>query len=226
MATGVYRTTEGGDQRVLENSVDLRVTENYLGGEVNLTASSGFNFTANLVIPATLSVNATSTLSVNATLTSVASSSTTANSTLQASGARTTSGTSDLNATSNVSAVVKFKGAALSNLVASSNVNATSRVVKYVTVLSGDIQFDRITENEDSRVTENGDTRVTQLIRTNIVESTMVASANLIPFSSLVYIRQNGEWKLVFDVDANVDSVWKNTEKIYRNIAGTWKRIY
>jgi hypothetical protein len=111
-------------------------------------------------------------------------------------------------------------------MAASGGLDADSRLIKPGVVISGILEFDRITEEDDTRITEDGDVRITNFIPTNVIESGMVASADLTPFSSVAYIKVNGNWETVFDVNANVEGVWKDTDKIYRNIAGTWKRIY
>ena len=227
MSLGIYRTTEDGNQRVLEDSVGLRVTENYEEGAATLVASSGFDFTANLVLPATSNVSASSTLAATANVERFAVFMVANSSTISASVDRTTQGATSLTATGTATVVPTFKGAALSNLVASGTATIDSRTVKFVSVASGDVEFERILESEDARITEDGNIRITNPIRTNLIESSMVANANIIPFSSIAYIKINGVWKQVIEVDVKQAGLWDdNLDKIYRNMSGSWKRIY
>lgn len=226
MTLGIYRTTEDGNQRVLENSSDLRVTENYISAEASLTASSGFDFLANLVLPASVSVSASSTLSASAALNAVAAILVSNTSDLQASVDFTASGAANLTASGTMLATPTFKGSAISELVASGTASIDARTVKFVSVASGNVEFERILESEDSRVTEDGDIRITNAIQTNIVEGSMVASANLIPFTSIVYVKRNGEWKQVISISTKQNDTWDSSQKIYRYTSGKWKRIY
>jgi hypothetical protein len=226
MSLGIYRTTEDGNQRVLENSSDLRVTENYLEAEASLTASGVGVFTAGLVLPASVSVSASSTLEASAALNAIAAILISNTSSLQASVDRTTRGEVDLIASGTMVAMPTFKGSAISDLVASSTLDANARTVKFVSVVSGNVEFERILESEDARITEDGDIRITHAIQTNIINSSMVASANLIPFNSIAYVKRNGVWKQVISISTNQSSTWDSSQKIYRNTAGKWKRIY
>jgi hypothetical protein len=226
MSLGIYRTTEDGNQRVLENSSDLRVTENYIEAEASLTASGVGVFTAGLVLPASVSVSASSTLSASAALNAVAAILVSNTSDLQASVDFTASGAANLVASSAVLATPTFKGSAISDLVASSTLNANGRTVKFVSVVAGDVEFERILESEDSRITEDGDIRITNPIRTNIIEGSMIANPTFIPFNSVVYVRRNGEWKQVISISTKQDDTWDSSQKIYRNTSGKWKRIY
>jgi hypothetical protein len=306
MSAGIYRTTEDGNQRVLENSVDLRVTENYVEGLASITASSSIsaipsitrfvastlnasssisassnvfksvstqlqavgsiqatskvnlvvtsNLTgvssmlntstlitnaatslgatsnissfAGLILPSNTSLNATSESTFTAGLIQPVVFNAASTSALIANGQRTTAGSTALISFGNLTSVPTYKGNAITSLVSSSTCISNGRIIKNATVLSGILEFDRITEEDDTRITEDDDVRITNFIPTNIIESAIVANADLTPFSSVAYIKVNGNWETVFDVNANVEGVWKDTDKIYRNIAGTWKRIY
>lgn len=226
MALGIYRTTEDGNQRVLENSVDLRVTENYIEAEASVSASGTLAAVGNLVLPASISVNASSTLSSTATVTRFGAVLVANNSTLVALPSRTTRGEFNATATGTMLATPTFKGSVITNLVASSTVTADSRTVKFVSVASGDVEFERITEIENTRITEDGNVRITNPIRTNIILGSVVASADLIPFSSIAYIKIGGVWKEVRDIDVKQAGDWGYLDKIYRNMSGKWKRIY
>jgi hypothetical protein len=226
MSLGIYRTTEDGNQRVLENSVDLRVTENYVSAEASLSATSSFDFTANLVLPAASSVSASSTLTAAGVARRAGSVSLAATGTIVGSVDRTTRGATSLSATGTLLAIPTFKGSAISNLVADSNAVFDARTVKYAFVAAGNVEFERILESEDARITEDGDIRITNAIETNIIDSSMVASADLIPFNSIVYVKRNGVWKQVISISTKQNSTWDSSQKIYRNTAGKWKRIY
>lgn len=227
MSLGYYRATEDGNQRVLEDSVGLRVTENYKVGEASLTATGSVTFVANLIVPALASFSASSTVNALATLRLPAVSALSASSILQAVPKRTTRGTASFIATGNLLAAPTFKGSAISNLVASSDLTADARTVKFAFIFSGTDELGRALENDlDVRITEDGDFRFTNEVTVNVIESSLVASAGVIPFSSIAYIKLNGEWKQVQEIDVNQQSSWGNLDKVYRNMSGKWKRIY
>jgi hypothetical protein len=226
MSLGIYRTTEDGNQRVLENSSDLRVTENYLEAEASLTASGVGVFTAGLVVPASVSVSASSTLTSTGVARRAGSVSLAGTGTIVGSVDRTTKGAISLNATGTLLAIPTFKGSAISELVASSTIDVNARTAKFVFVTSGNVELARILENEDDRITEEGDIRITNDVQSNTITSSMVANATLIPFNSIVYVKRNGVWKQVISINTKQSSTWDSSQKIYRYTAGKWKRIY
>jgi hypothetical protein len=227
MSLGYYRATEDGNQRVLEDSVGLRVTENYKVGEASLTATGSVNFVGNLIVSASASFSGTSTVNALATLRLPAVLALSASSTLQAVPKRTTRGTASFVATGSLLASPTFKGSAISNLVASSDLTANARTVKFAFIFSGTDSLGRSLENDsDVRITEDGDFRFTNDVTVNVIESSMVAVADVIPFNSIAYIKLNGVWKLITTIDAKNNSSWGNLDKVYRNMSGKWKRIY
>jgi hypothetical protein len=227
MSLGIYRTTQADDQRVLEDGVSLRVTENYIAAEVSLTASGVVAAVGGLILPAASSVSASSTLATSAFVNRYAVALVANNSAIQAVPTRTTTGSVNVVATGSMLASPTFKGSAITGLVATGTATIDSRTAKFVNVSSGDVEFERITEqNEDKRITEDGNQRLTNFVGVNEIDSTLVANANLIPFSSVAYIRQNGAWKQLLSVDIKDDGTWSPPEKIYRNMSGSWKRIY
>jgi hypothetical protein len=227
MSLGIYRTTQADDQRVLEDGVSLRVTENYIEAESSLSASGVVSVVGSLNLPAASSVSASSTLAASAFVSRYAVALVANNSAIQAVPTRTTRGSASVVATGSMAAVPTFKGSAIAGLVATGTATVDSRTAKFVSVVSGSVEFERITEeDEDSRITEDGNQRITNLVAYNSIDSTMVAEATLIPFSSVAYIKRNGEWKQLLSVDIKDDGTWSPPEKIYRNMSGSWKRIY
>jgi hypothetical protein len=226
MTLGIYRATEDGNQRVLEDSVGLRVTEAYKVGEASLVASSTLASTANLVLPVASSLTASSTLVSTATVTRFGASLLANNSVLQAIPSRTTRGASNFIASSSMLPNGSLVAKGVSSLAANSNTSFEGRTVKFVTIVSGTLNFERITELENTRITEDGNTRITDLVTTNVINGSMVAQANLMPFSSIAYIKLNGVWKQVTEIDVNQQNSWGNLDKVYRNMSGKWKRIY
>lgn len=227
MSLGYYRATEDGNQRVLEDSVGLRVTENYKVGEASLTATGSVNFVGNLIVPAFAGLNASSTVVATPDLTLAGVSQLLGVGTLQATPKRTTRGTASFAATSSLVALPTFKGSAISNLVASSDLTADARTVKFAFIFSGTDSLGRSLENDlDVRITEDGDFRFTNEVTVNVIESSMVAVADVIPFNSIAYIKLNSVWKLITAIDAKNNSSWGNLDKVYRNMSGKWKRIY
>lgn len=225
MTIGIYRTTEAGDQRVLEDAASLRVTENYIEAESSLSASGVVSAVASLVLPAASALNASSTLSASAFVNRYAVALVANNSTIEATPTRTTRGSLDAVATGSITATPTFKGNALAGLVASSTTTLDARTAKFVHVGSGTFEYGRATEADDTRITEDSQPRYTNEVRTNTVDGTLVVSANLIPFTSVAYVKRGGEWKQVTTVDIK-DGSWNAPDKIYRNMSGSWKRIY
>lgn len=226
MTLGIYRATEDGNQRVLEDSVGLRVTEAYKVGEASLVASSTLNAAASLLQEVASALTASSTLVSTATVTRFGASLLANNSVLQAIPSRTTRGAADFIASSSMLPNGSLAAKGVSSLAATSSTFFEGRTVKFVTVVSGTLEFERITEIENTRITEDGNTRITNPITTNVISSAIVANANLTPFSSVAYIKVNGVWKEVVEIDVNQQNSWGNLDKVYRNMSGKWKRIY
>lgn len=226
MTTGIYRTTEDGNQRVLEDSVGLRVTENYESGEASLVASSTLTVAAGLIQPVTSSLNATSTASVVARFIGTGSSLKINNSTLEAEARVIILADASLVAASSMlpNGTTVLNG--ISSLAASGSLVASGKPIRNASVISGTLEFDRDTEENDTRITEDGDVRTTNPITVNNIEGSMIANPTFIPFTSTAFIKVNGVWKEVIDVDVKQQGNWGYLDKIYRNISGKWKRIY
>jgi hypothetical protein len=226
MTLGIYRATEDGNQRVLEDSVGLRVTENYKVGEASLVASSTLDAAAGLITGVFSNLTATSTLTSTGNIIGLGVSSLAGSSSLQAIPSRTTRGAIDFIASSSMLPNASLIAKGVSSLAATSSTSFEGRTVKFVTVVSGTLEFERITEIENTRITEDGNTRITNPIVTNVINGSMVANANVIPFSSIAYIKVDGVWKQVIEIDVNQQNSWGNLDKVYRNMSGKWKRIY
>ena len=226
MTTGIYRTTEDGNQRVLEDSVGLRVTENYREGAATLVASSGFDFLGTLSQGADASLVASSTVTAVPTFIGTGASLLANNSILVAEARVIILADASLVAASSMlpDATTVLKG--VSSMAASGSVTASGRPIRNASVVSGTLEFDRSTEEEDTRITEDGDVRITNFVTVNNIEGSMVANPTFIPFASTAYIKVNGVWQEVVDVDVKQQGDWGYLDKIYRNMSGKWKRIY
>jgi hypothetical protein len=219
-----YRITEGGDSRLLENG-DVRVTEGFLTGEVSLSASGGFDFVGKLDANAAVAYVSDASLVVAGDVTRYGAALVANNSALGAIGNRITSGELSVSASGSVVADEDLVANGAFAASGQGSFSPTARVVKYVSVVSGNEQFLRILESEDYRVTESGDNRITNAIPTNEIVGTMVALDNYIPFSSTAYYKDAGVWKEAV-VDAKYNGNWDALQAVYKKISGSWKRIY
>lgn len=224
MPVAGYRITEGGDSRILQNG-DVRVTEGFQTAEAALSASSGFDFLGALNTTASASITSSATLVVSGDVTRYGASMVANNSAISATGARITQGASALSAEG---AMVAFphlilKGA--TNLNGSSTISPDGRVKKFVSVVSGQAIFTRITENEDYRITEDGNNRITNIIPTNEIVGSLVAYDDYTPFSSTAYYKTGGVWQET-DVYVKNNGNWTAPLAVYKKISGSWKRIY
>jgi len=224
MAVGGYRVTESDDVRVLESG-DLRVTENLYEMSTSLSASGGFDFLGQLTTDGNTAFTGNASLVTSGNVIRYGASMVANNSTLSAIPTRTAAGVAALSSTGTISATSKFDGSGAAALSASGTLSPSARTAKFVYVTSGVTSYVRITEAEDYRITENGDSRVTNDVSVNLVDSTLIASGDLIPFSSIAYYKTGGVWK-VTDVDAKSNGDWDALQAVYKKISGSWKRIY
>lgn len=224
MAVGGYRVTESDDVRVLESG-DLRVTENLYEMSTSLSASGGFDFLGQLVADGNTAFAGNASLVTSGNIIRYGASMVANNSSLSALGIRTTVGETALVAAGRLSATSKLNGNGTAALSASGTLSPSARTVKFVFVVSGNETFIRVTEAEDYRITEAGDSRITNEIPTNVVDSILIASGDVIPFASTAYYKTGGVWK-VTDVDAKYNGDWDALQAVYKKISGSWKRIY
>ena len=83
----------------------------------------------------------------------------------------------------------------------------------------------RITENSDTRITEQDDIRISNDIINNAAESSLLASATLIPFTQSPYYNLNGTWKEIINIYVKYNGSWIEPEEIYKKVNNTWKRV-
>ena len=224
MAVAGYRITEASDSRILENG-DIRVSEGFQTGDANLIASSGFDFVGQLKAGGAVAFTGIGSVSAAGNVTRYAAILVANNSTLDAVGARRTGGATTLSASG---AMVAFPHLILKGASAfdgAGTISSTGIVKKFVSVVSGQATFTRITENEDYRITQNGDTRITNVIPTNEIIGSIVANDTYIPFNSVAYYKTGGVWKQT-EVDAKYNGNWDALQTVYKKISGNWKRIY
>lgn len=224
MAVAGYRITEGGDSRLLQNG-DTRVTEGFQTGDAALSASSSFDFVGTAKLGAAVAVISDASLVVSGDVTRYGATLVANSSTLDAVGARRTGGETSISASGTLVADEELIANGVFAASATGTFSPTARVVKFSQVVSGTLEFLRITEGEDYRVTESGDNRITNAVPTNEVIGSMVAVDTYIPFSSTAYYKTGGVWKQA-DVDAKYNGNWDALQAIYKKISGNWKRIY
>ncbi len=224
MTIGGYRVTESSDERILEDG-SLRVTENLFSVESSISASSSYDFVPTLSTTGAITVSSIGTLAAAGDVTRYAAILIANNSTITAISTRTTTGAFNGSVVSSVDADLDAFYVGMSTFSGNGSVVAAARTVKFVNFISGIATFDRILENEDYRITEGGDSRITNEIAVNTVDSTVVADATLIPFSSTVYYKTGGVWKTTL-VDAKYNGNWDALTAVYKKISGSWKRIH
>lgn len=224
MAVAGYRITEGGDSRLLENG-DTRVTEGFQTGDAALSASGGFDFLGKLKASTSSNFLGSASLVVSGDVTRYGATLVANSSTMDALGARKTGGETSLSVSGTLVADEELIATGTFAASATGTLSPTARVVKFSQVVSGTVEFLRITESEDYRVTESGDSRITNAIPTNQIVGSMVALDTYIPFSSTAYYKTNGVWKQT-DVDTKYNGNWDALQAVYKKISGSWKRIY
>lgn len=224
MPVAGYRITESGDSRILQNG-DVRVTEGFQTAEAALSASSSFDFLGKLKATGNSAFTGTGSITSSGDLTKYAAILVANNSSLSAVGARITGGESSFAVSSSISADEALRAFGAFAGSGSGAISPTSRVVKYVTVVSGQATFTRITENEDFRITQDGNNRITNIVPTNEIVGSMVANDTYIPFSSTAYYKTGGNWQ-TSDVYVKHNGNWNPPTAVYKKISGNWKRIY
>ena len=154
MPVAGYRITEGSDTRFLENG-DTRVTEGFQTGDVSLNASGGFDFLGKLKANGNAAFTGNASLVTSGNIIRYGASMVANNSSLSAIPIRTAAGVVALTSTGTISATSKFDGSGAAALSASGTLSPFARTVKFVEVVSGNVEFLRTTENDDYRVIEN-----------------------------------------------------------------------
>lgn len=219
-----FRITEASDSRILENG-DVRVTEGFQTADVALSATGSFDFLGKLKATGSSNFTGTSSITSSGDLTKYAAILVANNSTLSAIGARKTGGETSFSTSGSISADEALKAFGAFTGSGSGTISPLGKVKKFVTVVSGQATFTRITESEDYRITEAGDSRITNVIPTNEIVGSMVANDTYIPFSSTAYYKTGGVWKQT-DVDTKYNGNWDALQAVYKKISGNWKRIY
>jgi len=86
--------------------------------------------------------------------------------------------------------------------------------------------YERITEAGDTRITEASDVRIVADVLPNAAEGIMSISYSYIAFSSIAYVKWNGQWT-EFTPKVKQDGSWDDPLAIYKKIdANNWKRAY
>lgn len=83
----------------------------------------------------------------------------------------------------------------------------------------------RETEQADLRITESGDFRETSILIQNAAQSFFVAEGTKLPFTTSMYIKDNGVWKNLIPSVKYLGS-WTDVDKIYVKTNNEWKRVY
>jgi len=120
---------------------------------------------------------------------------------------------------------IRIKNAATSLSASSTFVNDGFNFVHYGAFLNESFTFGRITEAGDTRIDEAGNTRIV-FTTSNSAESSLDAECTYIAFSSIAYVKWNGEWT-TFTPKVKQSGVWDDPLAIYKKIdANTWKRAF
>lgn len=219
-----YRITEASDSRILQNG-DVRVTEGFQNGNASLSASGGFDFLGKLKAAGNSNFTGTGSITSSGDLTKYAAILVANNSTLSAIGDVKILAEISLSASGTITADESLKAFGAFTGSGSGTTSSTARIVKFVTVVSGQEIFTRITENGDYRITQAGDSRITNDVPTNEIIGSIVANDTYIPFSSTAYYKTGGNWQ-TSDIYVKHNGNWNPPTAVYKKISGNWKRIY
>jgi len=241
-----FRITEASDTRITEAG-DSRISEQFAEG---LSALSG---TGSLSVSAVASVSAASSLSsIGSKLTAAGLTSEADPITLSATGTMTATGGAlfqdsvsvsgtgtatflglnsfDISKAFSGTGTATFDGIRIKNAATSLSGSGTFTNDGYNFVHFGaanysDEEFTRITEAGDTRIDEAGNTRIV-IEGGNIGIGYLEADCTQIVFSSIAYVKWNGEWT-TFTPKVKQDGTWDDPLAIYKKIdANTWKRAY
>jgi hypothetical protein len=241
-----FRITEASDTRITEAG-DSRISEQFAEG---LSALSG---TGSLSVSAVASVSAASSLSsIGSKLTAAGLTSEADPITLSATGTMTATGgalfqdsvslpgtgtatflgLNSFDISKSLSGVgtanfdgIRIKNAATSLSGSGTFTNDGFNFVHFGAAIFEDEEFIRITEAGDTRIDEAGNTRIV-IEGGNIGIGYLEADCTQIVFSSIAYVKWNGEWT-TFTPKVKQDGTWDDPLAIYKKIdANTWKRAY
>lgn len=222
-----YRVLESGDSRVIESGA-TRVTEGFVE---DLLAEAQLNGSGTITPVGELIKRIASNLSGSGSVYTQADVVILASSNLSGVGSQSSSGYAlrPLSVALSGSSVLVPTSTKIKYLVSNFS-GAGSTVIVSRRIGSGSYtsvseEATRITEAGNTRITENGNTRITDPLIYNQGEGNLVATASLIKFFAIAYIKVSGVWEKV-KPSANYQGVWKLLPKIYKNISENWKRIY
>ena len=240
-----FRITEASDTRISENG-DVRISEQFVEGLSALSGSGALVSVANIAYQAASSLSSIGSKLTAAGLTSEADPITlSATGTMTATGGAlfqdsvSVSGTGtatflglnsfDISKAFSGTGTATFDGIRIKNASGSFSASGTfSNVydfVHYGALLTEDEEFTRITEAGDTRIDEAGNTRIV-IEGGNIGIGYLEADCTQIVFSSIAYVKWNGEWT-TFTPKVKQDGTWDDPLAIYKKIdANTWKRAY
>jgi len=241
-----FRITEASDTRIAENG-DVRISEQFVEGLSALSGSGALASVANTSYQAASSLSSIGSKLTAAGLTSEADPITlSATGTMTATGGAlfqdsvSVSGTGtatflglnsfDISKAFSGTGTATFDGIRIKNAATSLSGSGTFTNDGYNFVHFGaanysDEEFTRITEAGDTRIDEAGNTRIV-IEGGNIGIGYLEADCTQIVFSSIAYVKWNGEWT-TFTPKVKQDGTWDDPLAIYKKIdANTWKRAY
>lgn len=244
MAEG-FRITESGDSRVTESS-DSRVTEGFVEGLASLAAAATIAVVASVTVFAETDrqgvgsklfagvgeFQGLSELNSEGTVSSVVQRKRFVDTSLESAGNLATASIRERPGSTSLLAEGALDSEGLSRLDGASSLGTLSSInvlsARKLEGLFGEVseEANRETESGDIRVTESGDTRITNQTIFNQAEGTLVSTnENLIEFNATAFYKQDGVWKPFVPYVKN-SSVWQQPLTVYKNIGGSWKRIY
>lgn len=252
---GGFRISESGDTR-LTQSDDTRITEELQIASVSLSTSAGFyrideasnnrtdeegnlrvsedfdavvfSTSADLYLAASVSLSGGGGVLTAEIVRQLS------NANLSASGSITSTATADFDGASNYSATGSISpDADLSVSVSTSLSGAGTFANDGYDFVHGGLftaepsdTYTRVTEAGDTRITESGDVRIVADVLPNAATASLNATYTYIAFSSIAYVKWNGEWT-EFTPKVKQDGTWDDPLAIYKKIDDyNWKRAY
>jgi hypothetical protein len=244
MAEGLRITESGLDTRISESG-DTRVTEGFFEGFASLASAATIAAVATATILVGSDLQATgskmfagvgefqglTTLSAEGTIESQGNRERFVDSSLSSSGSITAEyvrerpGSSSLSSSGSILAESFFRIDAETSLVASSSfvVDADARLEG---LFEGFFEEGiRETQGEDTRITESGDVRITNEVIFNVGVGGLTVETSKVDFNATAFYKRGGVWEPIVPYVKD-DGVWKEPIAVYKNISGSWKRIY
>lgn len=239
-----YRVTEEGNLRTTESS-DTRVTEGFIEGFADLSATGSISVVGLLKAPANASlVTQGSVLLVGeavlfgrADFTGVGSATVDsdlkasgayvgdATGTISSSGVRIQPGATSLSGEGSIASKAGFKFVGASDIQAEGIFSSTPKFTAQGLFGPFDVDVERITESGDVRVTEDGNVRIVDFYQPNAATGSLISEPSVVLFVSEPYAKYLSNWQRAVPY-VKYEGEWVIPQKAYKHLSGRWKRIY